>query len=656
MLIGPIRHYVAKRPDTKSATLMSDGAGAFSSSEYAYTLSLVGAATGVFIEKHIVTESGCGKNRVDGHFSRINVHLSKVVSEGRGKSDVTNAREAAQALASQGGLRGCTSMLMEFEPLQPPTKSSRASSSSKPKTAKDKDKAKAKAKGKSKAKAAKAANRVKPIPGLDRHNERRYRYDEHGEFLGIDLHLIALFRDKPDLKVSAERLRACLPAWKGAADYGATTLYTVYQPAEEIRQVQSRSFTAGGRCVVSGRDHVNRVNRVAAKNLRLSQRYDAKVEAEREAAVQLKMRSKRYHCPHPDCTYDIGSKFKLDKHVDGGEHLIAPSQRTDKDNLIVLCHEVSQQFRQSSTMASLLSPLRTDNRGLPVASLSPQTLCDGCTPFDPTSVRYKCGWALKHQQRAQPMTIAVLEFLIYLQERGTVDGVTKTLPADGARAMRLRGTAAGASIFTSTAKDKQTMQPHPQGVAFFKMAEWKDASQIKAYLRKPGGELRRSLARLLEIAANKAKRATDPVCAEVAALKSKAQVIARVRRLEKNLDAEDLALVADERKAFWDRHEVDPPAKLRPLVEAILRKLQPAPAESDEEDSEDEQEEEELEVEEDGAYDYSVVSEQDEYHEYGSSDEDESSDESGDESGDGGEGSSEEDVGGDDEDADEEWS
>jgi hypothetical protein len=153
------------------------------------------------------------------------------------------------------------------------------------------------------------------------------------------------------------------------------------------------------------------------------------------------------------------------------------------------------------------------------------TLCVPCTPaeaeakcvrrsslpklclFDNTEVdryTFKRGFGRKTSVKSVYLNAKQMEFVLFVQGLGdeSVSGkvCTKTVPRDAERAMMLKGTPEGQSIFPGSPQ----MAPQASGQAYFKCTEWLDAQQLKAQMSKTRGKLVKQLANLEK------KEAADP--------------------------------------------------------------------------------------------------------------------------------------------------
>lgn len=68
-LVPVLKEYRAHNPQIIEATVLTDGAGNFSGTEFWVFLSLMQLLVGMKILMHIVKEAGCGKSFLDTHFA-----------------------------------------------------------------------------------------------------------------------------------------------------------------------------------------------------------------------------------------------------------------------------------------------------------------------------------------------------------------------------------------------------------------------------------------------------------------------------------------------------------------------------------------------------------------------------------------------------------
>jgi hypothetical protein len=532
MLHTALHIFKDAQPHITHAALVTDGAGAFVSTEFAGALPYLSKSSGIAILTHVVTEAGCGKSRLDGHFPYANVHCKRSVREGEGDHDITTARECAKALGRLGGLQNTTSVYVEMERRIP-------------------------------------AAKVQPIGTLDHYSQREYIFDDDGDLVQIELHHFALFSDEPDYILLAEELENCFPDDE-LLQYGAT-LVEIYHPDRSYDHLRTRSKDQ--RPVVTTEDRARcRADR-AQKQLTRQQRWWQQCHPEEPLRQLLYEQSPLHRCQLPGCSYKVRSLRYFERHTE--RHRTIPDRRgipTDRDAVVRQCSTAVHGAKYSANMESVLADDRVD-AAQPLAHFLevPLSLCTG-EPFDVTKSRPKLGFGHKSSADSSYVTVKILRFIIYLQQRGA-DGGTKTLPSEAAEAMLWCGTKHGATILCRTATDKQMMAPHPEEVRCFKLHELRDAQQLKAYLRKSHAELLAQLKNLEEKEAEQQRRLEDPV-REAVFTKLKSSAIARAKlKALTNLHPEEMA--AEPMTALAENFEdhTVPLASLRAIMLEIVNLL-----------------------------------------------------------------------------------
>ncbi|KAJ1437266.1 hypothetical protein B484DRAFT_392840 [Ochromonadaceae sp. CCMP2298] len=146
LLAAAVTEYKRKNPSKTRSHVISDGAGCFAGTEFFVFLAYMGMYTGIFVLRHFVTEAGCGKSFLDGHFSYALSYLCHVCADGRGSMDVECAASAVRNLVSGAGVQNSLAVLytLHGHPTKDDTKSK------------------------------------KNLPGLDLHALREYVYDAAG--------------------------------------------------------------------------------------------------------------------------------------------------------------------------------------------------------------------------------------------------------------------------------------------------------------------------------------------------------------------------------------------------------------------------------------------------------------------------------------------
>lgn len=487
-------------PHIEYAVLITDGAACFNSTEFATAVPSMGALTGIFVRVHIVTEAGCGKSRLDGHFPFANAHCAKVVREGKGMWDINNARDCAVALAHMGGIKNTIPVYLQF-----------------PRDAERKT----------------AALKIRAYPTLERHGQRNYIYNEEGEWISTELHLIPMYCETPDLVLLPSDFFDCFPVHERIThrDYTRNTT-TRYDPEDELRLAQPRASQIANPIITAHDRESAQARKVARANAKVQQKKDAETlkiassDKQRETSLLL-------HCTIPGCAYKVHSNAWYLKHMSlpASEHIVKRNT-TDKDDIILLCVESTTTTKFSASLETVMNTDRTDPSDQTLAELPVQYLHDNVTIYNPAETRFKSGWGHKVTAKPHYVNAKTLEFLIFLQQRGAVSG-TNTLASDGVEAMRWKGTARGADIFTSTPTDLAMMEPNQRNIREFKVHEHKDASQIKGYLRESLSELQKTHAGLLEKEAEAAARLQDPLRGVIFKLQRQ-QFPAKLKKLYKN--------------------------------------------------------------------------------------------------------------------------
>ena len=110
----------ADHPEITSIMLGSDNASCLSSHDFiVYMHFLNDRLNGIKINNWVYTEACTGKNRLDTHFSYVNMKL-KTYMRDNVDNDVMNKRQIFEALCYQGGIAGTTVMLFDGANLKGP--------------------------------------------------------------------------------------------------------------------------------------------------------------------------------------------------------------------------------------------------------------------------------------------------------------------------------------------------------------------------------------------------------------------------------------------------------------------------------------------------------------------------------------------------------
>ena len=95
--------------------VFSDGAGCFAGSEFCIGLTKIGDWSGIHIINHFISEAGCVKTSLDGHFAYARSHLIRTVATVGGVFDIFDAETAAIALVQRGGIQSSTAAYVKLE-------------------------------------------------------------------------------------------------------------------------------------------------------------------------------------------------------------------------------------------------------------------------------------------------------------------------------------------------------------------------------------------------------------------------------------------------------------------------------------------------------------------------------------------------------------
>lgn len=258
-------------------------------------------------------------------------------------------------------------------------------------------------------------------------------------------------------------------------------------------------------------------------------------------------------------------------------HIVNPNRHgtpTDMDFLLDQSADSLRNTKFSASMASVLSVDRVDlcqpAEDLPVEQLKLWTE----DYVDPTPSSMEHGFAHRTSAPSTFMNTRMLEFVIFLQQRGTVGG-TKTLPSEAEQAMRWRGTPHGATIFNSSAEDVAMMAPSATSARFFRLRELRDGQQLKQYLRKSVAELTAQLDRLRQKEEEDAKQQIDPLRKAIfTQLAASGTARTKLNMLKTNLTAAQLVLFQDQMALFAPEAKV-PLSVLRQTMLDIVVSLGP---------------------------------------------------------------------------------
>lgn len=209
-----------------------------------------------------------------------------------------------------------------------------------------------------------------------------------------------------------------------------------------------------------------------------------------------------------------------------------------------------------------MSEDRQDNKLEHMTFFDAWVLWDKVTPFDLAATVPPVGFARKTSSPRSELSLAILDFIIFLQQRGEETG-TNTLAAQGEEAMLWKGTARGATIFTSTEKDRQVMLPNVLNTREFKLHQLKDAQQIKGYIRQPLSQLQKMRDDLKKRETETTLQLHDPLRKAIFAL-GRAQLLSKSTKVAVNHAGQ----IPQQFQKFSDKTRT--PSELRELLFQII--------------------------------------------------------------------------------------
>jgi len=530
-----------------SMVLLTDGAGCFAGTEFAAAVGDFGRTTGISVSLHIVTEAGCGKSFLDAHFPFAMAHCSNVVRHGRGTSDIECAKDCAAALSELGGLANSVSIYVDVR-------------------------------------RALDYGEISSFDTLDSYSQRAYQCDAAGNWTSMELSRFPLYKksDSPldglglggalgyDLLVTRPNFLICFP--NGLVPVYNTASSSVMPVNKTLRKRREHPLQ-----LALTKADMNRKQELhnAAKHSR-QEAHAARVEADEQHQAAVREKSSLFHCEVPGCGYFCKGRKTFDKHVELSieEHTSRRITETDNDTILRSCVASTSAVKFCASQRSITDGDRTDGEIYSATDtyFGDLPLIDG-TAFCIKESRPPLSFAQKTNATQVKMTLATWDFVLFCQGRGdpAVDGGTKTLPHQAAKAMRWLGTARGAEILTQTAHDIEYMTPSPTNTRSFLMGELKDAQQLKGYFSKPRTELLASKQRLVARLASLEQQASDPVWARIASL-ARTELTKKYASIMTIKSEEERALVPPEIVAGFTAvgGEALAPKDLKPLMLALL--------------------------------------------------------------------------------------
>jgi hypothetical protein len=583
-LIPALRDYKALHPHIRFAKIISDGAGAFTSSELAAQVALLGASTGITVTDYFVTEAGNGKSKLDGHFAYLMKRLVHTVAAKRGRANIQCAEDAARTASMDGGIsatRTFHSNLVRIAPadllsVEDTTESSAAPSGNPAPTS--------------------ASSKAATIKGIDSYSWRRYACNpDTMEPVSLSLHHIPLWQpEEPDLVLNSADVAALFPAGvppgvqpavlqeyidgepvqtasatpvssPPAGDCAttiesghvavATTADNDDQDAGEEPSATTTSPYVSTSVIPRGRPRSNEVNtsedrqRMQERKDQRHQRRQEKMQANNatkaEEVERVRANSRLHYCP--DCTKSFIQEYHLVQHLAAASHqqdvrkLQHPRSAvhrvddadTDLDWILRQAHFATSTVTMGTTLQQRLTAPPEDETSLRPASYIAALTCWDGTPVPVADYHLPTGFALRTTGTETRMDSKMLWFILFCQGRGdpTVNpNGSKSLPSQCEKAMRLKGKKEGASIFCETDEDVLMMSPNAEDMSEFTFAQQLDVNQWKAQLSRPRPELLASHQRAVQREQEEAKGRPMPYYAVLRKM-ARAQLPGKYHRL-----------------------------------------------------------------------------------------------------------------------------
>lgn len=478
MVVCALSQVKARDPSLRQFILKSDGAGCFAGSEFCAALPRMLPSCGLRCTMQLRSEVGLGKTALDSHFARSRLVLHRNVLIGRGAADVHCAEDCARVLSLHGGVAGSASGFVVLN------------------------------RG-----AAKSPSGSAKVSGLDGHLQRRFVYDEQGQFVRCELWRMSFRRcGDPDMTVDAVNL-TCIAF---TATVRMCNPYDTEVPGvreEGASNSQPPQLTALPNVLLDSterkRSRELRLHRRKAKSVNLRQRVQSQ-----QAVLEGKLQSSGFHrCPKPGCKAVFRSLKRLASHVTGDKHAFSrgdyelaytyskratgarkcwksrslPSNGlSTKDTLKLKTARVLETALNEGALVSLTAVTEAAEVDLQPTSAVIWVLFDG-TEVVPSDL--PSGFAHRSSGTKATFTMRQLDYVLFVQGRGDSQAESpelgKTLPRVAEAGMRLKGTAGGAALFPG----EVYMAPTPDGSRVYRCEEWLDSQQLKSLMSKPRKEL-----------------------------------------------------------------------------------------------------------------------------------------------------------------------
>lgn len=567
-LQAAVQTYVKVNPHICRCYVLTDGAGCFVCVEFLGFLANLGYNTGLFVRLHLVSESGCGKSYLDGHFCYGMLHLSKVVKFGEGKNDIHCAEDIASALTMLGGIKNsmpilCTSLNRST--------AGRENSKARDAAAVDDDVAQDDEEEEEEATPAdepsKAApslhSKIKELPGLKSFLHREIVYSEDGEVEAIHLSSVSFLFDEPDMIISRAELADHFPERK----LPPSSLIT-YEVGSLSVSLSSRDLN---QCITK-EEKALKADLHSSRKIKAQEKFVAAEQAEARLVKNNLSLSTLLYCSTAKCFFSCERPCTLAQHESRGEHWFTKtavrhrvrrlrhiltndatsnqtfiektvsyrcrneaSEGTTRDTIKMMCADSTKGVLSAATLSSSQQTERPDH----VMTLA--AIRQECPQFNPSSSStsfFRLGFGFKRNCASVPTSVGAMKFVVYLQGRGDKagDNVSKTIPSSGAKAMKLLGTKEGEKIFNDTDNDRATMKANETETRVFKLHELLSATQLKSFLSKPRQALLLQLKNLFAKMAKKKEEAENPLLAAINALKTRGKLIALYTKVVSNHD------------------------------------------------------------------------------------------------------------------------
>ena len=446
----------SKNAHVTKCSILSDGAGCFAGSEFCIGLSKIGDWTGIKVTNHFISEAGCGKTSLDGHFAYARSHLIRTVATGEGTLDIFDAESAAIALAQRGGIQSSTAACVKVD---------RAMEFS-----------------------------CKKIEKARTYMHRQYLYDD--EYKQIDSIILRPQSFRGDgIVMSRSDIMNKIGVVNGIQMelpfLGTGVDYRVFEPDTTVRKKNTEPLIKIGvddkaRFVeIRGK----RKEKKAAKEKIISVQLEEKIAEQRE-------RSTAYFCPTKDCTAVFCYEVNLLKHVKNEVHWYGKSHTHQ------LKYTINRRNKEGVITNTV--PIKRVNQAIVadnILQFAAAQLADVCgngvgtkkhvgtlTSNDDDTGKGKviaAGYAMKAPaaKNCYKKKSKKLGFIVWVHGLGekkvSGNGAVKISPEQAERLMWIVGTNEGAAQYPN-----EEYMNTDDGKKRFKLIELQDSYQLKGYLGK----------------------------------------------------------------------------------------------------------------------------------------------------------------------------